>query len=326
MHRNSIPLFEKFLATPRSQNWRILIYSGDFDAAVPFLGSQKWVHCLGRKVKKDWREWNFNKQFAGAVIDYDGITFMTVHGSGHAIPWYTPALGYEFFHRWIQDQPFYACIVKPFVAWSFTIIFGYIAIRVPDIKAIAWRLVAVFVIYGLGDIVMEMGTALTPVGIVFFFCGHVVYLRSVVLARDAPSEKDVDPVMNPTSRKILAGVCSFLVFATTTYAVTCVYRSSHLFLFCVAAEIYAQMFSFATIIGSLKWRRGISMALTIFGSFIYAASDICIATQRYITQVWWMSPFIMVTYWGALFCYASSFFPVVLHAVEKAEKPKDKEQ
>jgi len=106
MHRNTIPLFEEFLSNPRSQKWRMLIYSGDFDAAVPFLGTQKWVYCLGRSVKKDWREWNFNKQFAGNVIDYDGISFMTVHGTGHAIPWYTPALGFEFFQRWIQNKEF----------------------------------------------------------------------------------------------------------------------------------------------------------------------------------------------------------------------------
>jgi len=106
VHRNTIPLFQEFLTTARSQKWRILIYSGDFDAAVPFLGSQKWVHCLGRPVKKDWRSWNFNKQFAGGLIEYDGITFLTVHGTGHAIPWYTPALGFEVFQRWIQNKEF----------------------------------------------------------------------------------------------------------------------------------------------------------------------------------------------------------------------------
>jgi len=106
VHRNTIPLFEEFLSNPRSQKWRKLIYSGDFDAAVPFLGSQKWVHCLGRPIKKDWHSWNFNKQFAGGIIEYDGITFLTVHGTGHAIPWYTPALGFEVFQRWIQNKEF----------------------------------------------------------------------------------------------------------------------------------------------------------------------------------------------------------------------------
>jgi len=106
MHRNTIPLFEEFLKNPRSQKWRILVYSGDFDAAVPFLGSQKWVYCLGLPIKKDWHSWNFNEQFAGSVIDYEGLTFMTIHGTGHAIPWYTPALGYEFFQRWIQQKDF----------------------------------------------------------------------------------------------------------------------------------------------------------------------------------------------------------------------------
>jgi len=105
-HRNVIPVYKELLDNPISKNWPILFYSGDYDAAVPFLGTQKWIHCLGRPVKKDWHSWNYSDQFAGGIIEYDGITFITVHGSGHLIPWYTPALAYNMFERWIEKKEF----------------------------------------------------------------------------------------------------------------------------------------------------------------------------------------------------------------------------
>jgi hypothetical protein len=49
-----LPYFERFL---RDTTWRILVWSGDADAAVPFEGTQRWVECLGQPVKEDWAQW-----------------------------------------------------------------------------------------------------------------------------------------------------------------------------------------------------------------------------------------------------------------------------
>jgi len=96
---NMIPYFEFFIA---NTDWSILIFSGDADSAVPFIGTQKWIDCLGQPIKKDWRNWELNQQVAGSVIDYEGITFCTIKEAGHEVPWYKPEAGYAFYSRWFQ--------------------------------------------------------------------------------------------------------------------------------------------------------------------------------------------------------------------------------
>jgi len=233
-----------------------------------------------------------------------------------------------FIYGHMADKILYAHIAKPFVAWSFMLFFGSVALRFAELKNLALRLVFVFFMYGVGDISMEMGTAMTPVGIVLFFVGHVFYIMSISYAKDLPTEKDVPSVLQPSSRKILAGVCATVLFAGTTIAVVCVGRANGPFFFCVMAEIYAQLFTTAAIIGSLKWRRASSIILTVIGSYVYAASDICVAAERYITPYWWMPVFVMSTYWIAVVLYALSFFPIMFHVILKQdkEKPKEKEQ
>lgn len=52
-----VPYFERFL---RETDWRVLVRSGDADAAVPFEGTQRWIECLGQPVVEDWDQWFTN--------------------------------------------------------------------------------------------------------------------------------------------------------------------------------------------------------------------------------------------------------------------------
>jgi len=107
MNDNMIPVYEEILNNPRTSSWRILVYSGDFDLVVPFQSTQRWIRCLGRPVVKPWHSWMIGKQVGGNVIEYDRISFLTIKGSGHMVPYYTPDKGYAFFQLWIDKQPFY---------------------------------------------------------------------------------------------------------------------------------------------------------------------------------------------------------------------------
>lgn len=90
-----------------ADKWRILVFSGISDAAVPTRGTERWVRCLGRPVTKDWRAWKTSdNQVAGLIVDYDRLSFLTARTTGHTIPTYTPLKGYEFFARWIDNKPF----------------------------------------------------------------------------------------------------------------------------------------------------------------------------------------------------------------------------
>jgi hypothetical protein len=52
-----VPYFERFL---QETEWRILVWSGDADAAVPFEGTQRWIECLGQPIVQDWEQWFTN--------------------------------------------------------------------------------------------------------------------------------------------------------------------------------------------------------------------------------------------------------------------------
>jgi len=95
-------LFPQFFE--EAPDWRILVVSGDADAAVPFVGTERWMKCLGRKVKKQWGNWMVNGDVAGSILQYEGITFQSVKGCGHTIPSYCPELGYQFWADWLAGK------------------------------------------------------------------------------------------------------------------------------------------------------------------------------------------------------------------------------
>ncbi len=75
---------------------RILIYSGDTDASVPFNGTIKWIKNLNLVITNKWRSWRINNnQIAGYIENYQGLTFVTVKGTGHMAPqWKRPEAFY----------------------------------------------------------------------------------------------------------------------------------------------------------------------------------------------------------------------------------------
>lgn len=85
---------------------RILIYSGDTDAAVPVNGTQKWISNLKLNVKKPWRSWRIDNPnaVAGYITEYEGLTFVTVKGTGHMVPQWKPKEAYHMFTKFLEGQ------------------------------------------------------------------------------------------------------------------------------------------------------------------------------------------------------------------------------
>ncbi|KAB1203971.1 Serine carboxypeptidase-like 2 [Morella rubra] len=50
------------------KGYRSLIYSGDHDIAVPFLGTQAWIRSLNYSIVNDWRPWIVRGQIAGVEV------------------------------------------------------------------------------------------------------------------------------------------------------------------------------------------------------------------------------------------------------------------
>lgn len=88
------------------KGYRALVYSGDHDIVVPFLGTQAWVRSLSFSIVDDWRAWHVDGQSAGFSISYsNNLTFTTVKGGGHTAPEYQPERCLAMFTRWISNKP-----------------------------------------------------------------------------------------------------------------------------------------------------------------------------------------------------------------------------
>uniref|UniRef100_A0ACD5UE21 Uncharacterized protein n=1 Tax=Avena sativa TaxID=4498 RepID=A0ACD5UE21_AVESA len=89
-----------------AKGYRALVYSGDHDSVVPFLGTQAWVRSLGFPIVDDWRAWHLHGQSAGFTVTYsNNMTFATVKGAGHTAPEYEPERCFTVFSRWILNKP-----------------------------------------------------------------------------------------------------------------------------------------------------------------------------------------------------------------------------
>ncbi|KAE9447065.1 hypothetical protein C3L33_21032, partial [Rhododendron williamsianum] len=71
---------------------RALIYSGDHDMMVPYLGTHKWIESLGLTVDEEWRPWFVDGQNGGYTMSY---------GGGHTAPEYKPKETFGMIERWL---------------------------------------------------------------------------------------------------------------------------------------------------------------------------------------------------------------------------------
>ena len=101
MEKGSFFLYKDLIAS----KIKILIYSGDTDGAVPFTGTRKWIKNLNLDIKEKWRSWRVNdKELAGYVEKYQGLTFVTVKGTGHMVPQWKKVEAFYMLNQFLNGK------------------------------------------------------------------------------------------------------------------------------------------------------------------------------------------------------------------------------
>ena len=95
--------------TLMKEGLRILIYSGDSDAVVPYNGNQLWIRDLKLETIEPWRSWRVDNDpdnIAGYVVKYNGLTFCTIKGTGHMAPMWKPKESFYMFSKFLKEENF----------------------------------------------------------------------------------------------------------------------------------------------------------------------------------------------------------------------------
>jgi carboxypeptidase C (cathepsin A) len=91
---------------------QILIYSGDTDGCVPYVGTEAWTRGLEFTVTNDWHQWfskpdevhGFHK--AGYAVTFDKFQFVTINGAGHMVPQFQPNFSLTMFKKFLKNEVF----------------------------------------------------------------------------------------------------------------------------------------------------------------------------------------------------------------------------
>ncbi|XP_062095091.1 serine carboxypeptidase-like 31 [Humulus lupulus] len=95
-----LPIYKKLIAA----GLRIWVYSGDTDGRVPVLSTRYSLNSLGLPITKTWRPWYYQKQVSGWFQEYEGLTFATFRGAGHAVPCFKPNNSLAFFTSFLKGE------------------------------------------------------------------------------------------------------------------------------------------------------------------------------------------------------------------------------
>nr|GEW86104.1 serine carboxypeptidase-like 31 [Tanacetum cinerariifolium] len=95
-----LPIYKKLI----DAKLRIWVYSGDTDGRVPVLSTRYSLSSLGLPITKAWRPWYNQKQVGGWVQEYEGLTFATFRGAGHAVPIFKPSESLAFFTSFLLGE------------------------------------------------------------------------------------------------------------------------------------------------------------------------------------------------------------------------------
>lgn len=113
-----MPVYEYILSTADNTQ-QYLVFSGDNDNVCSTMSTQDWIYDLGHDIRVPWHEYVTNvglpstqTQVGGFVVKFENnasnapFTFVTVHGAGHEVPAYKPAVALYMLQNYMDGTWF----------------------------------------------------------------------------------------------------------------------------------------------------------------------------------------------------------------------------
>jgi len=93
------------------EKYRVIIYSGDQDFAVSFVGSQSWISNLKWKYQNQFNnaeqeKWLLDNYIAGYITTYDNLSLILIRQAGHLVPADQPLVALELLRHLVTNTPF----------------------------------------------------------------------------------------------------------------------------------------------------------------------------------------------------------------------------
>ncbi|KAM7257354.1 hypothetical protein ACFE04_013095 [Oxalis oulophora] len=95
-----LPVIENLMRN----NITVWVYSGDTDLAITVTSTRYAINSLKLPIKSSWRPWYTNSEVGGYLVEYEGLSFVTVRGAGHFVPSYQPERALTMISSFLQGH------------------------------------------------------------------------------------------------------------------------------------------------------------------------------------------------------------------------------
>lgn len=100
--KSMLPIFKELIAA----GIRIWVFSGDTDAILPLTGTRYSINALKLKTRGGWYAWTDDQREVGGWSQkYQGLTYVTVRGAGHEVPYTQPKRAMVLFKHFLKNHP-----------------------------------------------------------------------------------------------------------------------------------------------------------------------------------------------------------------------------
>jgi len=100
---------QHYIAALLERNINVLIYVGKYDWICNHVGNEAWTLALEWSGHEEFsaqslRDWKIDGRSVGTTRCANGLTFATIEGAGHMVPYDKPKEALELVNRWLRQE------------------------------------------------------------------------------------------------------------------------------------------------------------------------------------------------------------------------------